>query len=167
MKLFTLAIVSLMASATLAMESYIEHPSVNGLKLNNACATEATFKSIKPIKVCVETKETKLACSDAGDAGEMCRTLKAGQKPTAFEYIKKEISCVKHGKKDMEVSRAYNETVCTKWEPSTEANHGACLEEVSIQKFAPTSYKAAWYTVHPESGPYFQGYKKFTVPNCN
>lgn len=163
--LATLIVLAFAGIAQAYGEITYDWPSVNGLAINNACATATTFKSLTPVTYCTETKVDRYSCR-MGEI-ETCRPLKAGQPPYAGEYLKEDVRCVAYGTRHIEVSRTTKTTTCTKWAPINEMDHGQCLEWGTVETLVGVDFSVATYrTESAETGPQFIGYTTHTVPNC-
>ncbi|MBC7740772.1 MAG: hypothetical protein H7061_01150 [Bdellovibrionaceae bacterium] len=151
-----------------AGEITYDYPQVNGLRVNNACYTESTFRSLTSEVYCSRTAVvSRQACRMGGEA-EICRDIKEGGRLYSGEYLVERTSCVKTDYRFVEVSRYASESRCTKWAPINEADHGQCLEYGNVTvKLGTTFNVATWEHVGGEQGGRFLGYTRFEMPACN
>jgi len=164
MKFFGIAILSLVASFALAYDdSVVVWPSVNGLMINNACATDTTFRSLHPVSTCMQTEKTRYAVSDRGEIGEVRRELRAGDSLRSGETLVTETRCVSYDRQDMEVSRNVETSECAEIPRSGEITH-TCRRFVRRTVMSPRTFSVEKVIHHGDldHSTWFQ----FTVPNC-
>jgi len=151
-------------SQALAEDLTYDWPSVNGLKINTACATAKTFRSLKPTSYCVETKVQSYACKQ-GEV-EACRPLQSGQLPAPGERLKENVSCIAYGQRNFEVPRVVKTERCVESAPISEASYGECLRWGQVETFMGVDFLVSTYREQAEAGPVFAGHKKYTIPAC-
>ncbi len=165
MKLVAASLVSLFATLALAYgEVQINWPSVNGLSVNNVCATSETFRSLTPVKVCTATTDVRYAVSSQGEAGLVKRLLKAGEQPRRSEYLQVEQMCSTYGMKAMEVSRLMVKTECKDYARAGEASE-PCREFISTTVKAGLTFSVEKLVDYGEATQ--QTFFNYTVPACN
>ncbi len=166
MKLLTSLLLTVMAQVALAAEVTYQWPAVNGLPINNACATEKTFKSVKPITYCSETGVVARYACVYGEA-EYCRKLKAGEQPAGNETLREEYGCISQVTQHVEVSRIVKTTECTKWKNNGEAWDGQCTEWSTKESFVGLTFSVQRYKDYGgEVGQVFDGTENYTVAMC-
>ncbi len=165
MKLITASIVTLFATLAMAHgEVQINWPSVNGLAVNNACATADTFRSLQGVKTCTDTKTVRYAVSSQGEIGMVKRLLKDGEQPRRNEWLQTEEVCSAYGYQGMEVSRNMTVSECAHYAPPGEHTE-PCREFVSRTVKAPLTYSVEKIVHYGEADQ--QTFFKFTVPACD
>jgi hypothetical protein len=168
MKTIVILFASLVGTAAWALNSgdtVIQWPVVNGIQINQACATETTLRSTTPLKQCAESVTKRYACQ-MGEI-ETCRPLSRNERVGGVEYVKTETTCRKYVKKHMEVSRMVTESRCVEWDPTTETSPGGCRESVAVRKLAPLVYNVDKYTWNNEQGMVYAGSFKYRIPACD
>lgn len=166
MKFFTALMVTLMATAAFAIQEgdfIYKWPKVNGLPINQACATPTTFRSIEPVDTCTGRTYTREACS-LGEI-EFCRPLARNQQPGAGEYLKTDVQCNARSVAYMEVSRYSTTRTCVEYDTS-ETDAGRCLRHRSVRSIAPVTYDVQRLQFHNEMGFVDAGTFRYTVPTC-
>lgn len=140
-------------------------PSVSGLAVNQACATETTFRSLEPISFCTETRVDRFSCPKGPSTN--CRPLKPGQAAASNETLKEEVTCIAYGQRRLEVSRLVTTEKCLENAPTDEMNHGQCLKWGSVDTVIGLDFSVAVYRkMSADHGSDFVGYQKYTVPYC-
>ena len=165
MKLFTAALVSLCASLALAYgEVQINWPSVNGLAVNNACATAESFRSLHGVQVCTATNIVRYAVYSQGEAGLAKRLLKNGELPRRGEYLETETVCAAYGIQALEVSRFMTVTECAQQASSGSEYSAPCTQFVSKIVKVGLSFNVEKFVDYGEASQ--QSFFKYTVPAC-
>jgi hypothetical protein len=167
MKLILSAIIALAAQTSFASNVTYLWPEVNGLAINNACATATTFRSLQPITYCSETKVVARYACVYGEA-EYCRKLKAGENPIGNETLREEYGCVSYSSQHKEVSRKVISQECKKWGPGFgDYAPNECLKWETKETFVGLTFKVQRMKDYGgEAGLVFDGTEDFTVPMC-
>jgi hypothetical protein len=163
-KFLPIAIVILLSAISQASVEY-KWPVINGLAINNACATGTQFKSLKDITICTETAVVKrVACRYTGET-ETCRNVGLNEQPRIDETVTEATRCVKSQTRKLEVSRISTAMKCTKW--STDAAP-ECLNYETVQTTMGKVFNVETYSNlgSSEHGSSFVGYTKFEIPDC-
>ena len=164
MKLLTATLVSLCASLALAHgEVQINWPSVNGLAVNNACATSESFRSLNGVQVCTATKLVRYAVHSQGEQGLVKRLLKVGEFPRRGEYLESESVCAAYATQAREVSRFMTVTECAHYAPAGE-HAEPCSEFVSKTVKAGTTFSVEKIVDYGQASQ--QSFFNYTVPSC-
>lgn len=144
-----------------------EWPAVNGIMVNNACATEDTFRTLKPVTVCTDTEVVKrTACRYHGQT-EQCRELAIGEQEKFDEFVREETRCAAYKVTDLEVSRTVKAQRCAEFAPVTEASSGECLRMEEHVYKAPRTYHISKYELRGgEAGDVYIGSEHFVIPLC-
>lgn len=158
------AVVSLVASLALAHgEVQDNYPSVNGLMVNNACATATTFRSLAPVSYCSATVTVRYGISSQGELGMVKRLLKAGEAPRRTEMLQEEQQCSAYSTKAVEVSRNMTQTECAYYIPAGEASE-PCTKFISKTVTAGTTFSVERITRYGEADQ--QTFWNYNVPAC-
>ncbi|MBC7740619.1 MAG: hypothetical protein H7061_00375 [Bdellovibrionaceae bacterium] len=166
--LIILATTILLSMSALASSITYNWPKINGLSIDNACATATEFRSLQNINVCVETKVTsRVACRYAGE-GESCRSLGLNQSAAIDETVSEKTQCVKSESKPLVVSRVTQSMKCVKWSrPSAVGNDSECLKFDTVKSTLGKVFKVETFrNDSADQGPQFFGYTKFEILNC-
>ena len=164
MKLFTAALVSLCASLAMAHgEVQLNYPSVNGLSINNACATNDTFRSLNAVKVCTGTTMLRYAISSQGERGMVKRLLAAGEQPRRSEFLQNEEVCSAYSLQGLEVSRNVTTSECAHYTAAGEASQ-PCTHFVSKTQKVGLTFSVEKMVNYGEGSQ--QTFVKYTVPVC-
>lgn len=165
MKLIATAILLLVAHFAFAHgEEEINWPAINGLSINNACATDETFKSLRPVRYCTETRTVRYAVSNQGELGLVRRPLGQRESPRYGEWLEEATKCVAYGKKDMEVSRYYTHGECA-YNPNYGEVYEPCTRYITKREKAGLTYSVEKIVHYGEADQ--QTFFKFRVPLCH
>ncbi len=143
--------------------SFESWPSINGLPINNACATANTLRSIQPVKTCVATASVRYAYSNQGEAGSVRRLLKDGENARTGEYVETETQCAAYAARPLEVSRNVTVTECAYYTPAGEGAQ-PCQRFVSKTVKTGLTFNVETTTYHGEVSQ--QTYRNYTIPLC-
>ncbi len=158
------AVVTLVASFAMAHgEVTINWPSVNGLSIDNACATTDTFRSLTPVKVCTATTTVRHAVSNQGEAGQVDRVLKAGEMPRSGEWVVNMQVCSAYGSQALEVSRDMTLTECAYYPRAGEASE-PCDKFITKTVRAGLTFSVEKIAHYGEADQ--SSFFNFTVPAC-
>ena len=164
MKFLAASVVSLFATLALAHgEVQINWPSVSGLAINNACATEDTLCSVTGVKACTATKLVRYGVSSQGEVGLVKRQLKDGEQPRQYEYLQTEEVCSAYGIKNIEVSRMVTVTECAYY-PRAGENAEPCKEFIS--KSVKSGLKFSVEKLVEYGDATTQTFINYTIPFC-
>lgn len=155
----------LTVSAEAMVEVRYEWPSVNGLKINNACATRETFRSLKPVMKCVERGTvSRQACAKVNDS-VVCRFMIEGEVPREGEVVQEDVRCLQRESQNIEVSNVVEEFKCAEF--SYVANPGTheCLRRERRRYTAGRVYDVSKYEVR-STGDVYLGEERFVIPVC-
>ena len=144
-------------------DEQINWPAINGLSVNNACATDETFKSLRPVRVCTESKTVRYAVSNQGELGLVRRLLGHRESPRYGEWLEQSSKCVAYGKQDMEVSRYYTYGECA-YNPHYGEVYEPCNRYTTKRVKAGLTYSVEKIVHYGEADQ--QTFFKFRVPLC-
>lgn len=158
------AAMTLFATAAFAYgEVQINWPSVNGLAINNACATVDSFVSLTPVTTCLATTTVRYAVSTRGEAAMEKRLLAPGEQPHSDEWLQTEQVCSSYGSRAMTVSRNVTTTECAYYMPAGEASE-PCSRFVSKTSKMGTTFSVEKITRYGQADQ--QVFFNYTVPAC-
>lgn len=157
----------LIGSAAKATDVRYEWPAVNGIMVNNACATDDVFRTLKPVTVCTKTEVVKrTACRYHGET-ELCRDLATGEQEKYDEVVHEQTRCAAYKITDLEVTRTVHTKRCAEYGPVTEASSGECLRMEDYTFKAGRVYHVAKYEMRGgEAGDVYVGSERFVIPAC-
>ncbi|MBC7714552.1 MAG: hypothetical protein H7177_14495 [Rhizobacter sp.] len=113
--------------------------------LFNVCTTDDEFKSINPVKTCLEYREV-IRHSESG--------------------MYKDYTCVNYETKAVSISRTYIQNVCVRHAPMTNQSSGECVEYASVTSVYPTSFSFAVIEASGEEYGDFLFSKTFALKTC-
>lgn len=142
----------------------INWPAVNGLAINNACATDDTFVSLNGVSTCTATKTVRYAVSNQGEVGYMKRQLAAGEQPNSGEWLETEEVCSAYGTVGLTVSRYVTTSECAYYPRGGEAYEPACTQYVTKTSKVGRTFSVEQITSYGEADQ--QTFFNFTVPLC-
>lgn len=164
----TLLMFSFLIASTASAYGKVRYnwPSVGSLAVNNACATETHFKSLRKLESCVETVAvSRQACQIRGE-GEVCRPLTSNEIPTAQEDLREIRKCIKTESHDVFVPRTSQVKQCVSWTAVDSAGDRQCLKYETVTKVIGKSFKVEMFSLEVDSEERFEGYLDFTIPDC-
>ncbi|MBC7428559.1 MAG: hypothetical protein H7336_08115 [Bacteriovorax sp.] len=145
--LIVLASMFVSASAFATTAVYHDYAQVLGaIKLDNACVTDSTVKSIHPVTVCTKMEST---------------TVNSGSESGSHT----EWTCVESKSKYLEYSRTFAKAICTKYAPINEAQSGECLQWGTKSETMPTTIKVRTEVTNGEVTS--SKVTWFSFPTCN
>lgn len=149
-----------------ATEVRYEWPSVNGLPVNNACATDETFRSLAPVRVCTETAVVARHACHTGHA-ESCRPLMEGEAARADEAVREDVRCVAREPRSIEVSREIVTVHCDQAQSTGGASSGPCAHLVERKTKVDRSFEVRKYELRQgDASDAYLGTERFIVPEC-
>ncbi len=164
MKSLAVILTSLCAAVAMAHgEVQINWPSVNGLAINNACATADTLRSLNGVRVCTATKVIRYGVSSQGERGLVKRQLAEGEQPRRTEYLESESVCSAYAIQGREVSRMIAVTECAHYAPAGE-HVEPCSEFISKTVKAGLTYSVEKIVDYGEASQ--QTFFNYTIPAC-
>lgn len=165
----TLLMISILAITTTSNASGLIYkwPSINGLMVNNACAAETEFRSLKDVSVCVETAiASRTACRYGGEA-EYCRSLGLNEQPRIDESVNEKTKCVKSESKPITVTRVQTVMKCVQWSKPARGSDTECLKFDSVKTIMGKVFKVETdRDMGAEGGEQLAGYINYEIPNC-
>jgi hypothetical protein len=164
--IFALFILTIAAHSFASVLVY-KWPSINGLSINNACATETEFRSLEAVKVCVETGAvSRTACRYAGES-EQCRVLGPNEQPKIDETISEKTECIKYESKSVVVSRIQTNMKCAKWSVPAPGKIKECLKYETVTSMIGNIFNVETFQDYDaEGGQQFIGYTKYEIQSC-
>ena len=159
------AVVTLVSVFAMAQgEVQINWPSVNGLSVNNACATADTFRSLAKVTTCTATKDVRYAVSNQGEVGMVKRELAAGEALSSGEYLQVEKTCAAYGSRSLVVSRNTSTRECAYYTPAGQASE-PCSKFITKTAKVGTTFSVEKIVRYGEADQ--QTFFNYTVPACN
>ena len=113
--------------------------------LFNVCSTDDEFRSIRPVKTCLEYREI-IRHSENGSY--------------------KDYTCVNYETKFVSISRTYIQNICVRYAPMTSQSSGECLEHASVTSVYPTSIKFAVIEANGDEYGNFLFSKTYALSTC-
>lgn len=106
----------------------IQQPAFSGVfgssRLFNSCTTDDEFKSIKPVKICLEYKIT------------------TALKENGME-IESDYHCSRYETRPVSMSRTYLKNICVRYSPKNSFSQGECIEYDQVTSIYPTAFSLA------------------------
>lgn len=132
-----------------SLDVIIQQPTFAGTfgssGLFNVCTTDDEFKSIKPVKTCLEYREV-IRQSESGSY--------------------RDYTCVNYETKPVSISRTFIQNVCIRHALMTSQSSGECTEYASVTSVYPTSFSFAVIEASGEEYGNFLFSKKFALSTC-
>jgi hypothetical protein len=142
----------------------------NSSPVKNVCTNGAVLKTIKPIKVCTKMAVIEV-CTRSSTKGstEECRPVRKGETPKDGFNIKLVLGCVSTTEKNLETSKFYENSICTKWEKDeNNKDRWNCIEFGLETKEYADEYDVSVIqnaSAH-QGGPVEVANLKFEIPQC-
>lgn len=114
----------------------------------NACATDDSFQSLQPIRVCKEYREIRHGNSNSEGGGWI------------------EYRCVNWQTENVEISRTVQQSRCIRHAPINEGSSGGCLEYETKDVQLGKTHKLEVVYARGELYMHHMFFKNYTIPDC-
>lgn len=151
--------------ASAANEIRYEWPAVNGLRINNACATADSLRSVTPVTVCTEMGVVARQACVSTVVGENCRTLVGNEVPHRGESVREDRRCVARAPRPVEVSRSVTLARCAEYSNVADTNTNNCLRFEKQTVALDRAFMVSKYEIRPEGDVYI-GDERYVIPWC-
>lgn len=158
MNQFLFLLGTMIAAIAARAEVVYQWPVVQGLPVNQACATATTFKSTRPVPVCLETKVvSRLACRKSGEA-DSCRPLGLTERASDSEEVQETLGCIKSEARHLEVSRVTTARRCL--------DKPECLRFETVTQVMSPHFRVEKYKQENGEIIDFIGTEDYRIPDC-
>ncbi len=128
----------------------IQQPTFAGIfgpeGLFNACTTDDEFKSIRPVKNCLEYREV----------------LRQSERGVYKDYV-----CAAYEIKPVSISRTYIQNICVRHAAMRANSSGECIQYDSITSVYPTTFSFAVIEANNDDYGNFLFSKTFALQSCD